>query len=416
MPEELRLTALDRFTCLRDRCPDNCCRADWDIRIDPPTLDRWQRLPDEGLREWLHGSLVPATRDGEEVMLFKRNAGGACVHLTETGLCGLQLAQGAEMLPGVCRDYPRLSEKTADRTVHSATLSCPEIARLVLFDHGDRPVFEKRSRSEPAVDPIAAYLGTLTEKVLDQKKYPPNVKLLYLGKVLADLALSAEAGTLDETHLRETERGFKQELFELNVAVKNGRLRPHPVASGAFWRSVYRFGATCKLFTDVADSPLMGILGKAEGNVERYPWVVAGAEADLGMAGNREDDRDARYTAMHEEIGKYRSAARALLDPFRPALENYLRAALVNRGFPWNPVAGNYIAAFMAAAIPFAAVYMLLWIKAVEAQGVTRADVEEAVYKTERRLFHSTVIYDQLDKQPELLRLDRYLECLAQVY
>jgi len=49
-------------------------------------------------------------------------------------------------------------------------------------------------------------------------------------------------------------------------------------------------------------------------------------------------------------------------------------------------------------------------------QAVTPDDVQTAIYKIERGLGHSSLIYDYLEQHPELLRLDRYLDCLLEIF
>jgi len=40
--------------------------------------------------------------------------------------------------------------------------------------------------------------------------------------------------------------------------------------------------------------------------------------------------------------------------------ENYLRVAFVNKGFPWKPASGSYIATFINTLLPFAMIQLTL--------------------------------------------------------
>lgn len=391
MKNELRLSVLDQFTCLGKDCPDNCCRAQWDIQIDAPTHARWQQLGNADLRQTLLASIDERQRGSESVLLFKRDSAGQCVHLRDS-LCGLQSAHGADMLPDVCRQYPRLHTRTATADIASATLSCPEVARLVIRQPGNQSLFHRRTTPSAATDPLSQYLDTLTTNVFDQRKFPLPVRLFYLGKILARLATLSAAGRLDHTALRETERTWRQDLFDINVAAKHGRLAPSALTSGSFWQAVYQFGAAKELFVGIESLP---------------PTLRDIFEI-------RESDSAAHYTRLHGTIADYRARSREVLAPYDQALENYLRASLLNKGFPLNPVAGNYIASFMYAVVPYATVRLILWSKAAEANAVSWEQLEHVIYKTERRLGHSTLIYAYLDKQPELLRLDQFAECLLE--
>lgn len=391
MTTELRLAALAHFSCLGKDCPDNCCCDPWDIRVDPPTLDRWRALPDGGK---LLESVVTDTRDGKPAQLLRRDAAGRCVHLTPERLCGVQLAQGSDVLPDVCRTYPRIDIRVDGMEMASATLSCPEIARLVLRQPAGTPLFDRRSPNVAAPqDPIASHLAVLTDKIFDQAKFPLSVRLYYVGKALARLAMLSAQGSLDAERLRDAERGCNQGLFDANVAVKNGGLAPTADVAGSFWRGVYQFGIAKDLFTGATA-------------------LDPGLRAVLQTAADQ--DRP-NYLGVYERVTACRARAQARLAPHARALENYLRVSLLNKGFPWSPIAGNHVASFMYAVVPFAAVALMLWSKAAFASAIDRADVENAVYKTERRLGHSTLIYAYLDKHPQLLRLDRYADCLLAI-
>ncbi len=52
----------------------------------------------------------------------------------EGGLCGIQCEKGAEFLSDACYFYPRATRSLGGEISMTATLSCPEIARLALFD------------------------------------------------------------------------------------------------------------------------------------------------------------------------------------------------------------------------------------------------------------------------------------------
>lgn len=388
MTTELRLAALAHFTCLGKDCPDNCCSDPWDIRVDPPTLDRWRTVPDG---DRLLGNVVPETRRGEQVHLLRRDATGRCLHLTPERLCGMQLALGPGMLPDVCRAYPRVNVGTGGTEIASATLSCPEIARLVLRHADGEPLFDRRSSGTVAPsDPIPSHLAAVLDKVFDQTKFPLSVRLYYVGKALAHLATLSAQGNLDALQLREVERGCKQGLFDTNVAVKNGRLAPTPVTAGSFWHAVYQLGVTKNLFTGATT-----------------------LDPELRAALETASDQDApNYAGIYEHIKTCRARAQARFAPYDRALENYLRVSLCNNGYPWDPATGNYIASFMHTVVPFAVVSLVLWSKANVAAGIGWTDLEQVVYKTERCLGHNTLIYFHLDKHPGLLRLDRYAECL----
>ncbi len=51
------------------------------------------------------------------------------------GMCGIHLEKGAEMLGDACNFYPRVTRRLGEQVAMTATLSCPEIARLSLMEN-----------------------------------------------------------------------------------------------------------------------------------------------------------------------------------------------------------------------------------------------------------------------------------------
>ena len=106
------------FACAMGNCPDSCCRAGWEIVIDPETRKRYEALtgPDG---ETVRAAVVP----GAEALL--RQTDGVCVLLQPDGLCFCQKHFGHDALCRVCREYPRFHREFGNLTEHGISLSCP---------------------------------------------------------------------------------------------------------------------------------------------------------------------------------------------------------------------------------------------------------------------------------------------------
>ncbi len=112
------------FACAAGACPDSCCRAGWEIVVDPETAKRYAALPGaDGDR--VRAALTP----GEEVLL-RQDANRVCVLLDADGLCHAQRRFGHEALCRVCREYPRFHREFGSLTEHGLSLSCPTAFRL----------------------------------------------------------------------------------------------------------------------------------------------------------------------------------------------------------------------------------------------------------------------------------------------
>ena len=105
------------FQCIADRCPKTCC-AGWQIEIDDDALERYRK---QGI----------ATVDYEEAC-FTQDAYKNCSNLDEQGLCNLIKEHGEGILCNTCRMFPRHIEEFEGVREYSLSISCPEVARMLL--------------------------------------------------------------------------------------------------------------------------------------------------------------------------------------------------------------------------------------------------------------------------------------------
>lgn len=390
MGTRYHLNALDTFACLGDRCEDNCCSASWDIHVDATARAHWRTLPEGPLKSSLIESTVEIERDGQPTATFKRTANGSCVHLGQSGLCTVHSQLGAEALPTVCRDYPRLLHSAPGFAIRSATLSCPEIARQVLF--GNAEMFRREDIADYE-DPIKQALAALTRTVFSYSQVPLNAKLVYLAQTLVWLASLSARNALDSETVLVPGHAVKKSLFELNLRLKHGKIRPDPVTHVLFWRGIAAFGRARNVFTDLR-------------------WETC----DLLAALERPRvDSKAYIDETNAALWECRKVSSPIMAGLSAVLHRYAEASLTNKGFPWNPVADNYIASFMYTIIPLALIELLLRLQARDRGCVSDTFLVNIVYKMERRLGHSHFIYSYLDKHPDLLRLETYIDVLATV-
>jgi len=119
----IRPAFLADFKCLGADCEDTCCKG-WGMQVDNHTRERYQReAPD----------LMDAVVSNDGHCTMRRNPQtNYCVKF-ENGLCGIQLKHGEDFLGDACYFYPRTIRALGNKITMTATLSCPEIARLALF-------------------------------------------------------------------------------------------------------------------------------------------------------------------------------------------------------------------------------------------------------------------------------------------
>jgi lysine-N-methylase len=125
MTSILRSHLLSRFSCLGDACEDTCCQG-WSMQVDEPTLARYKSSAPE---------LLDAVEPARETpwIMRKDKSSGLCIKL-EGGMCGIHKKFGDVYLSDACHFYPRATRALGGNIIMTATMSCPEIARLALSE------------------------------------------------------------------------------------------------------------------------------------------------------------------------------------------------------------------------------------------------------------------------------------------
>lgn len=113
-----------KFSCIADKCPDTCC-GKWQIVIDDDSLERYQEY-DGDYRPELHRKV------NWEEGVFRHGRSGKCAFLRDDMLCDMYIHMGKESLCTTCREYPRHTEEFENVREVSLSLSCPEVARILM--------------------------------------------------------------------------------------------------------------------------------------------------------------------------------------------------------------------------------------------------------------------------------------------
>lgn len=126
------------FSCTADRCEDTCCGG-WQIVADRKALRRYReaarkdgrvlrryRAVSEDFRKRLVRSVD--WRKGT----FRRDKEGRCAFLNKENLCDMYIALGPDSLCRTCRLYPRHVEEFENIREITLSISCPEVAAILL--------------------------------------------------------------------------------------------------------------------------------------------------------------------------------------------------------------------------------------------------------------------------------------------
>jgi len=114
----------DEFKCVANECEDTCC-AGWQIVIDEESMERYEKV------EGAFSKNLKDSIDWEEGV-FCQDEQRRCAFLNAHNLCDLYAELGKESLCNTCRDYPRHIEEFENVREYTLSISCPEVAKLLL--------------------------------------------------------------------------------------------------------------------------------------------------------------------------------------------------------------------------------------------------------------------------------------------
>ncbi|MED4586191.1 flagellin lysine-N-methylase [Brevibacillus choshinensis] len=185
------------FSCIGSECEDTCCMG-WRVDIDKATYLKYKKVKDSEMKQLFDTHVKRNRSNPAEQRYAKINVHEhtGCPMLTEDKLCKVQLQLGEELLSNVCSSYPRVSNIVNDVVERSATMSCPEAARLALlnpdgmeFDEIEERVNGKHAiqgfiHSSSSNDPLSPYFWDMrifTIRLLQNRTYALPDRLILLG-------------------------------------------------------------------------------------------------------------------------------------------------------------------------------------------------------------------------------------------
>lgn len=185
----------EAFSCTADACKDTCC-AGWQIVVDEEALERY-RAEKGPYRKKLREAVC--WRDGT----FRQDPLCRCKFLKEDNLCEMYQQLGADSLCKTCRTYPRHTEEFEGVREISLSLSCPEVARMLVGRK--EPVgflnYEKEGEEEfDGFDPfLYSYLVDTRDLMLitlKNRRLPVENRMMLMLGMAHDLEERVKKGAL----------------------------------------------------------------------------------------------------------------------------------------------------------------------------------------------------------------------------
>ncbi len=373
---------MKKFRCTCAECEDTCCIG-WRIEVDNETLAKHDALTDKSLVKNFRDHIqkqgaVESEWAPLQMVLDKR---GRCSYLNDDFLCQIHGSLGEDFLPQICANFPRTINRLKNDIERSASVSCPEIARLALlgtepmeFDQSEE-IAGGRDIVKFTVDDDISFSDLWTLRgfvfpLLQNRSFAIWERLIILGL-------------------------FCQKIQQLTDA-KTGDLVPDAIAS--YTKMLTEPGLKAQL-NDIPVKPaiqmqlLVEIVALRNSSGSFSPRYLECYESFLRGLGHS-DPID--MTALVE---RYAQASVEYYQPFMQTHEHILENYFVNlafRGlFPFTdgkPVFDNYI----KLALQYALLKMLLVGIAADEENFSENSVVRLVYTFSRAVDHHSKFLDDV--------------------
>ena len=365
MSQQFRTNLVSKFVCVAENCPDTCCKH-WSMQVDLETAEKYKAQIPELF------SAIEADISGDYIM--RKDALTTCCVKFENGRCGIQQKYGEEMLGDACALYPRITRKIGDAIIMTATMSCPEVARIALY--GEQPF---------------AFADA------EIKRVPQEVK-----NVLPDEISVADAMAIHAAFINATEDKF--------VSAEQVLLRIYSAAKSLEFIAKKDWVNAAPMYLRLAD----GRIPKAEKNIND-PFNLLHALCGLIVASKKNAP-----PRLAQTIAEIETALNAKLDwqnvaitTYNDSLEKYNNLQEIwNKKAPkiYEPIFKNWLAEQMSAAFfPFAGLGKNL------AERITIIGVRMAIFRLAMMSVYGT--HGRVLHQDDVVRvaqsLSRFLEHLA---
>ncbi|AFS77328.1 flagellin lysine-N-methylase FliB [Gottschalkia acidurici 9a] len=123
------------FSCIGQECEDSCCIG-WRVDLDKETYLKYKKVQDKDLKSIFDKMVNRKHNEKNDIShgKIRMKSDGKCPFLDEQSLCYIHSKLGEDYLSNTCALYPRYLNKVDGKFERSSTVSCPEIARLVLLN------------------------------------------------------------------------------------------------------------------------------------------------------------------------------------------------------------------------------------------------------------------------------------------
>lgn len=132
---------MSEFNCLLGDCPDTCCKG-WSMQLNDEIFNKHYKGTE-------NEDAVAYDGQNNEIRVMKRDPEtDFCVKFTD-GICSIHATKGEDYLGDACNFYPRVTRQIGEEKIMTGTLSCPEIARLMIFENDNEGYVSRETSRFP---------------------------------------------------------------------------------------------------------------------------------------------------------------------------------------------------------------------------------------------------------------------------
>lgn len=276
------------FDCIADSCPETCC-AGWQIVIDEKTLERYKHIKGD-IRPRMLRSVN--WRQG----VFRQKKGKRCTFLNDRNLCDLYLSEGEAGFCKTCRNYPRHIEEFEGVREISLSVSCPEVARILMERMSPVNFISRENEGEEEYEDFDPFLFSVLEDarasmltILQNRDISLRERAVLVLAMAHDLQIRISRGNLFASYdvIKKYEGQAAGKFIRDYLQKDDCRVRE--IAYGApMFRKLYELELLQESWEDVLKETEEVLYGKGENNYGRIKdafsdWKKQNPEMDIHL-------------------------------------------------------------------------------------------------------------------------------------
>jgi lysine-N-methylase len=209
------------FNCIGAACRDHCCKR-WEITLDKTTYNKYLKSEIPNIRKIAQEHIRVGKKNFQHWANMSLDSEGNCFYLNEQRLCEVHKQLGPEALSKTCATYPRINQIYKNEEFKSLNMSCPEVARQILFSE-DALLTETSSylkdnyHAQVAVDSEGRLINLFCANLMLVPQ--PRIEHNIYAIIYFILAAEKAQGTLDNK-LQSMEAAYQA----ITLQMQNGQL------------------------------------------------------------------------------------------------------------------------------------------------------------------------------------------------